>query len=126
MDVVRALTTDPNNRVPHLAFRPDALTDVEVLTSDAFETAYFLSMNALDQPGVLADITRIFGDLKISIEALLQKEPLPGDETASIIILTQRTREKLMNQALQQIDALGSITNGVRRIRVEYLNGERT
>ena len=122
VDVVRALTTDPNNRVPHLAFQPDALTDIPLLTAEDFECAYFLSMEAVDRPGVLADVTRILGALDISIEAILQKEPLAQEETATVIILTQRTRERLIDQALAEIGVLDAITGPVKRIRVEHLN----
>lgn len=124
VDVVRALTTDPNNRVPHLAFQADALTDTPVLEPRDFQTAYYLSMVALDKPGVLADVTRILGDLGISIEAILQKEPSVYDKTARIIILTQKTREGKLNAALEAIENLEPIQGAVKRIRVEYLEDE--
>lgn len=76
VDVVRALTTDPENRVPHLAFQHDALSDINILPIEEIETAYYLRMHAIDRPGVVADITKILGDSKISIEAILQKEPV--------------------------------------------------
>ena len=122
VDVVRALTTDPNNRVPHLAFQPDALTDLPILPAEAFRTAYFLTLEAVDRPGVLADVTRVLGGLAISIEAIMQKEPVAGAETVRVIILTQRTEERLMNQALSEIEKLESIAAPVGRIRVEYLD----
>jgi len=122
IDVVRALTTDPNNRVPHLAFQPDALTDLPILDPDHFETAYFLRMEAIDKPGVLADVTRIFGERNISIEAIRQTEPSVGANTAMVTILTQRTLEQNMNAALAAIESLDSIKGKVKRIRVEHLN----
>ncbi len=121
VDVVRALTTDPENRVPHLAFQSGALTDVDILAPDDFETAYFLSLTAIDRPGVLADVTRILGDLDISIEAILQKEPQAGESVVPVIILTQKTTEKFMNDALAKIESLDSITRPVKRVRVEDL-----
>ena len=78
-------------------------------------------MEAIDRPGVLADITRILGELNISIEAILQKEPVDA-ANANVIILTQRTREKYMNQALQQLEQLETILGSVKRIRVEHLD----
>ena len=125
VDVVRALTTDPNNRVPHLAFQPDAITDIPVVPPGEFQTGYFLSMEALDRPGVLADVTRIFGELDISIEAILQKEPIDKN-TAHVIILTQATKEERMARALIQLEALDSILGAVKRIRVEQLNYSAT
>lgn len=122
VDVVRTLTTDPNNRVPHLAFQPDALSDLPILPMDEVETAYYLRMQAIDRPGVLADVTRILGDLDISIEAILQKEPQPEAADVSIIMLTHSVREKQMNQAIRKIESLDNINGKIVRIRLEHLN----
>jgi homoserine dehydrogenase len=121
VDVVRTLTSDPENRVPHLAFRPDALSDLPILSMEQVETAYYLRLQALDKPGVLADVTRILGDLGISIEAILQKESPDDDVDATIIMLTHRVLEGKMNQAIKAIEALDSITGEVTRIRLETL-----
>jgi len=125
VDVVRALTSDPENRVPHLAFQPDALSDTPILPIDAVETAYYLRMQASDKPGVLADVTRILGDHQISIEAMIQKEPEPEMQTASIIMLTHRVLEKNMNDAINKIEQLEAIHDKVTRIRVEALNARK-
>lgn len=121
IDVVRALTSDPENRVPHLAFQPDSLADIPVLTSDCFKTSYYLRLNAEDKPGVLADVTRILADHHISIEAIIQKEPLNDETAIPIIMLTQITLEKEMNAAIAKIEALQTVTGKVNRIRLETL-----
>ena len=126
IDVVRMLTSDPENRVPHLAFQADALSDLPVLGMEEVETAYYLKMQAADKPGVLADVTRILGERSISIEALIQKEPPSSvreeDRTATIIMLTHNVMEGSMNQAIQQIEALDAIKGQVTRIRMEQLS----
>ena len=122
VDVVRTLTADPGNRVPHLAFQPDALSDVPILAMDDVETAYYLRMCAVDRPGVLADVTRILGDLGISIEAMIQKEPAEGVKDVPVILLTRPVREAQMNEAIGKIEALDSIDGAVTRIRMEHLN----
>ncbi|MBT8122660.1 MAG: homoserine dehydrogenase [Gammaproteobacteria bacterium] len=122
VDVVRVLTADPENRVPHLAFQPDSLTDTPVLAMEDINTAYYLRMQVSDKPGVMADITRILGDAGISIEAILQKEPAAGAERASVILLTHVVKERAMNRAISQIEALDSIDGAVTRIRLEHLN----
>jgi len=122
VDVVRTLTVDPNNRVPHLAFQPDALVDLPILPIEDVETSYYLRLHALDKPGVLAEVTRILADLNISIESILQKEPRPNEKTVPVIILTQRVREKNMNEAIARIEKLSSIEGSVARIRLEHLN----
>ena len=122
IDVVRALTTDPENRVPHLAFQPDAMSDVSVLDIEDICTAYYLRMQVVDKPGVLSGITTILANLDISIEAMIQKEPEPGAGHVPIIMLTQRVLERNMNSAIGQIEALDSIQGSVHRIRVESLD----
>ena len=121
VDVVRTLTSDPNNRVPHLAFQPDAITDVPILPMGAVATRYYLRMEAQDKPGVLADITRILANCGISIEAVVQKEPGNGAPQVPIIMLTQRVVEKHMNDAIREIEALPSVVGSVMRIRLEPL-----
>ncbi|MFA6163407.1 MAG: homoserine dehydrogenase [Methylobacter sp.] len=121
IDVVRALTSDPENRVPHLAFQADSLADIPVLSSDRFKTSYYLRLNAEDKPGVLAEVTRILADHQISIEAIIQKEPLENETSVPIILLTQITLEKEMNAAIAEIEALNTVTGKVNRIRLETL-----
>jgi len=122
VDVVRTLTADPTNRVPHLAFQPDQLSDVAILPMEEVQTACYLRMQAKDQLGVLADVTRILADLGISIEAIIQKEPSAGANEVPVILLTHRVLERNMNQAIARIEALDSINGKVMRIRVEHLN----
>ncbi len=121
VDVVRTMTADPENRVPHLAFQADALRDLPILPMSEVETAYYLRLTAEDRPGALADITRILADEGISIEALLQKEA-PEDETdIPVIILTHRVKEGRMNSAIARMEALPAVKGAVARIRVENL-----
>ena len=122
VDVARTLTVDPENRVPHLAFQPDALSDLPILPMDEVITAYYLRLCALDRPGVMADITRILGDGNISIEALIQKEPPEGQTQVPVILLTREVREQQMNEAILQIEALDSVQGKVTRIRMEHLS----
>jgi len=122
VDVVRTLTTDPGNRVPHLAFQPDALEDIPVLDMEEVETGYYLRLQAADRPGVMAEITRILADQEISIEAILQKAPLAGESTVPVILLTHRVKERRMNEAIRRIEALSAISGKVARIRREILD----
>ncbi len=122
IDIVRALTSDPENRVPHLAFQPSELSDMPILPMEEVETAYYLRMQAIDRPGVLAEVTKILGDSGISIEAILQKEPEVGATHVPIIFLTQRVQEKNMNEAIAKIKDLDVIQGDITRIRMETLS----
>ncbi|NOQ15892.1 MAG: homoserine dehydrogenase [Methyloprofundus sp.] len=121
VDVVRTLTLPAENRVPYLAFQDDAITDLPILDSEEIETTYYLRLTAADKPGTLADITNILAKHNISIEAIIQKEPLNDETELPIIMLTQKTIEKEMNSAISAIENLSSVTGQVTRIRLETL-----
>jgi homoserine dehydrogenase len=123
VDVVRALTTDPENRVPHLAFQPDALRDTPILPMTEVVTSYYLRIHTLDKPGVLADITRILSKEGINIEAILQKQPEEHEGMVPIIMLTQAVVERNMDRAIAEIEALDSVPDSIMRIRMESLGG---
>ncbi|MET0092844.1 MAG: homoserine dehydrogenase [Sedimenticola sp.] len=123
VDVARALTTDPENRVPHLAFQPNELSDLPILEMDDVETAYYLRMQVSDKPGVMAKIAGIFADSGISIEAIQQKEPGEGETQVSLIMLSHTVLEKQMNEAIAEIEALECVQGPVVRIRMESLAG---
>ena len=122
IDVVRALTTDPENRVPHLAFQPDALSDIPVLPMDDVLTAYYLRIHVVDRPGVLADVTRIFAVHAISIEAIIQKELQAGATSVPIVILTHQVNEQNMKRAIAELEDLSTVTSRITRIRLETLS----
>ncbi|MCO5099536.1 MAG: homoserine dehydrogenase [Burkholderiaceae bacterium] len=121
VDVARMFTSDPGNRVPHLAFQAESLSDLPVLPIDAVQTAYYLRLRVADQPGVLADVTRILADGEISIDAALQREPGEGENQTDIILLTHRTIERRIVAAIERIEALETVLSRVVRIRLEDL-----
>jgi homoserine dehydrogenase len=122
VDVVRVLTSDPENRVPHLAFQANSLSDTPVLAIEDIETAYYLRMSVADHAGVLAKILKILADANISIDSMLQKEHSASEENSTIIILTHTTVEKNMNTALSEIHQLDVVLGDVMRIRMEQLD----
>ncbi len=122
IDVARTLTASPENRVPPLAFQPWELSDEPVLPMAQSVSSHYMRMSALDKPGVLSKVAAILSDAGISIEALIQKEPKTGEDVVPLIILTNRTEESRVLQAVQAIEALDSIRGPVSRLRVEALN----
>ena len=121
VDVTRMHTADPLNRVPHLAFQPNAMADLKMLSMEEVQTSYYLRLRVQDKPGVLADITRILADEQISIDAVIQKEPADGEDQTDLIMLTHLTREKRINAAIAKIEALKVVAGKVNRIRMEEL-----
>jgi homoserine dehydrogenase len=121
VDVTRLITADPHHRVPHLAFQPDRLAKDPILPIGAVETSYYLRMRVKDRPGVLADVTRILADSRISIGAMVQKEPEQGESRVDIVMLTHRAIEKNVNAAMAKIEKLPTVVGKVTRIRLEEL-----
>ncbi|MEC5163250.1 MULTISPECIES: homoserine dehydrogenase [unclassified Janthinobacterium] len=122
VDITRLATADPEHRVPHLAFQPNAMTDIEILPMSEITTSYYLRMHVADRPGVLADLTRILADATISIDAMLQKEPAEGETHTDIIMLTHQTQEKNVVAAIAKMEALASVVGSVTKIRLENLS----
>ena len=127
MDLVRVLgSKDSNNEstnghhVPHLAFIPEQLSDTPILRAEQMITGYYLRVHAHDNPGVLADITRILSDAGINIDAILQK-PAHKLGQVPVIILTLPVVESQMNLAIEKIEKLDTITDKVVRIRLDEL-----
>jgi len=121
VDVTRLATADPENRVPHLAFQPDALANLPVLPIGEVECGNYLRLRVADQSGVLAEITRILADRNISIDALLQREPEEGEDQTDLIILTHVCREQDVLNAMDVIGKLPVVKGAVTRLRLENL-----
>jgi homoserine dehydrogenase len=121
VDVTRMHTADPENHVPHLAFQPDHMAELPWLPIDQTVTSYYFRMRVADQPGVLADITRILADGHISIDALFQREPSEGENQTDIIMLTHDAVERDVDAAVRRIEQLPTVLAPVIRIRQEEL-----
>jgi homoserine dehydrogenase len=133
VDIARLHTADPQNRVPHLAFQPGAMSDLKVLPMDQVVTSYYLRLRVADQAGVLARVTGILAESGISIDAVLQREAdeVVGDGNVpegtrgmpqtDVIILTHDCVEAKMNAAMAQMQALPTVLAPITRIRKEEL-----
>ena len=122
VDVTRLQTADPENRVPHLAFQPDALQNIPILPMAEVTTSYYLRLAVADQAGVLAEITRILAAHGVSIDALLQKEAAEGESQTDLVILTHETIEKNLMAALSEIQDLKTVMGEIVKIRLENLS----
>ncbi len=121
VDVTRMHTADPEHRVPHLAFQPEAMVDLPILPLAEVVSSYYLRLRVEDKPGVLADITRILADQQISIDAMIQREPEEGEEQADIIFLTHETRERNVAAAIEKIESHPAVKGKLTRLRLEGL-----
>ncbi len=126
VDITRLHTADPLNRVPHLAFQPNAMSDLNILPIDEVVTSYYLRLRVADEAGVLAKLTGLLAEANISIDAVLQREAdqvsQAGENQTDVIILTHETVEGKMNKVLAQMQALPTVMAPITKIRKEELN----
>jgi homoserine dehydrogenase len=126
VDITRLHTADPLNRVPHLAFQPNAMSDVAVLPMSEVVTSYYLRLRVADEAGVLAQVTGLLANAGVSIDAVLQREADEvggeGATSTDLIILTHDIREGTMNDVIAQMQALPTVLAPITRIRKEELN----
>lgn len=119
VDVARSLSTPPEQRVPYLAFQPDAIEPLDIVPLDAIESSYYLRVCVADEPGVLRSITSILAELDISVEAIIQKEPR-ASEDAVIAMISSVVPEARFNEACARIEGLPFVRSGSSRLRVEH------
>ena len=126
VDITRLHTADPLNRVPHLAFQPNAMSNLKILPMSDVITSYYLRLRVADEAGVLAKLTSLLADANISIDAVLQREAdqvsQAGENQTDVIILTHDTVEGKMNEVLVQMQALPTVMAPITKIRKEELN----
>jgi homoserine dehydrogenase len=121
VDVVRTLTSDPGNRVPHLAFQPAALAAPGIVPFAEIGCAHYLRLTVHDRSGVLADITRILGDYQVSIEAIRQQGSADALGNVPVVIVTHAALEANVAMAVSEIEALSTNARAATRIRLETL-----
>ncbi|TXH97595.1 MAG: ACT domain-containing protein, partial [Pseudomonas sp.] len=121
VDITRLHTADPDHRVPHLAFQPDATAATPILPISDVITAFYLRLQVADQTGVLSRITTILAEHDISIDAVLQRESKDGEKQTDLIILTHDTVEGRMNKALAQMQSLETVLAPIVKLRKEEL-----
>ena len=122
VDLARSIDGDIRSRVPYLGFQSEKINGIKIKSAEGIRSAYYLRINVNDVSGVMSQLSTVFADLNISIEAITQKEPAKGDDQVAVIFITQRTIEALINIAIARIEAMPDVLRSVTRIRVEHLS----
>ncbi|MBT5333006.1 MAG: homoserine dehydrogenase [Gammaproteobacteria bacterium] len=85
---------------------------------DDIASACYLRIPTVDRPGVFAQVASALSAHSISIEAVIQKEQPASDASVSIVIMTNRVVESVVNAALKELSALDTVVGEITRIRV--------
>jgi homoserine dehydrogenase len=122
VDVARSLNADSDSWVPALGCNTAMLQQQQIMAIEDIDTSFYIRFAALDKPGVLSTITKVMADAGISIEAIIQREQPAGEDYVNVIILTNVTREKMLDAAVEGIEKLETVRGNVTFIRVEHLD----
>ena len=93
--------------------------NIQIRSIMDLETKYYIRMNVVERPGVLAEITRVLGDLEISIAAVIQKEVDFTTLQAEIVLITNRAKESAIQQAINELAELEVVAEIGTMVRVE-------
>jgi len=114
MDIARGVVCPP------FGHPSDQLRLLPTLEQDSHEGRYYIRLEVLDQPGVMADITAILRDQEVSVASFIQRGRAPGEQV-SVVILTHTTNEGRMNGSLGLIESLDSVIEPPKMIRIKHL-----
>jgi homoserine dehydrogenase len=114
IDIVRQ-----DKKSPMLGFKkPLENGEFKLKDRKKIETNYYIRILVEDRAGVLAEISKIFGEFNISIDKLLQKNENENSET-NLLILTHKTIESSILSALEKLQELETVKEEPFMIRVE-------
>ena len=114
LEIARGITSE------HTAVQSGTVAwELRILPIEELKTQYYVRLTVADRAGVMAQITKLLGDLGISIASVIQKNADATAQTAEIVVMTHPAQESAMRQALQQLDRLEVVSEVGNLIRVE-------
>src|SRR5881396_1843267 len=117
MDIARRqILIAPSRKLPAGNATSDAAVALQPMES--IVSLYYFRFMALDQPGVLAQISGILGRHRISIAQMIQRGRKQGG-SVPLVIMTHKALERDIQKALVEINSLSCITEDPILIRVE-------
>lgn len=122
IDLVRTIGAPAEARVPHLGFQASDIEQAKIKSIVDIESAYYVRVEVNDVAGVMSKLSTVFAELDVSIEGITQKEPTKGEQSVSIIFITQRTIEKRIDLAIEKVQVMDDVHGDVVKIRVEHLD----
>jgi homoserine dehydrogenase len=92
-------------KVPTFGIPASKLKDMKVMDLGETQSRFYLRMEVLDKPGVIADISAILRDQNISIESVLQQGRDPG-QPVNVVMTTHESLRKNIAESCKQIAKL--------------------
>lgn len=107
-------------RVPVFGIAGSLLRDPPVAGIDSLTGSYYLRLMVIDRPGVLADLTAVFRDERVSVEAMIQRGRDP-DERVPVVLTTHETGEAAIRRSIARIRTLDSVVEEPRILPIEAI-----
>ncbi|MDG1885763.1 MAG: homoserine dehydrogenase [Alphaproteobacteria bacterium] len=107
-----------NRRVPNFGVKSDDLVARKSINMDGLHGSYYLRLKVFDRPGVLADLTAIFRDENVSVEAILQRGRDP-EELVPVVLTTHETNEEAILRSISKFKLLDSVAEDPRILPIE-------
>ena len=92
----------------------------KIIPMSQIKSRYYLRLQVVDEPGVIAAVSNVFGQRGISISSIFQREELSAD-TVTLLVLTHDTVEGDVNASIAELESLDCVKDSVALLRVEDL-----
>lgn len=117
-DVIDIIRGGVKDAMPMFGFKKPLEEGLGLSSTDIHESKYYLRLEVLDMPGVLAKIAKLFGEKNISFETMFQR-PASEQGKALLLVSTHKSSEMAINEALKEIEFLDDVTSKPVMIRIE-------
>tara|TARA_B100001093_G_C26828999_1_gene1015334 strand:+ start:197 stop:1465 length:1269 start_codon:yes stop_codon:yes gene_type:complete len=93
------------------------LNPIQIDSFDEFKTPRYLRLMVKDEPGVVAEISKLIAEKNLSIDNLIQKEKQKSDEIIPIVIVLGECSEKVVNSLIKDLEELSKVKSPIQQIR---------
>lgn len=116
-DIIEVARKEQGDGSYMLGFKKPMEQGLMLLDKDNINSKYYLRLETVDMPGVLARVTKVLAENNISIETLLQK-PTNKNNAATVLLSTHRSSESAIKNAIKEVEFL-DVIESTYMIRIE-------
>jgi len=121
IDIARQSKISTKSLIPSLGFMPNQIKNKKLLAIEEVWSEFYLRLTMENKSGLLAKITNIFANHKISIDALVHKEVQEDNQDPDIFLVSSKVQEHQINKVIKEIEALPENKDKIIKLRIEEL-----
>tara|TARA_B110000259_G_C14018607_1_gene402245 strand:+ start:1214 stop:2515 length:1302 start_codon:yes stop_codon:yes gene_type:complete len=121
IDIARQSKISTKSLIPSLGFMPNQIKNKKLLAIEEVWSEFYLRLTMENKSGLLANITNIFANHKISIDALVHKEVQEDNQDPDIFLVSSKVQEHQINKVIKEIEALPENKDKIIKLRIEEL-----